>query len=92
MTILPLVTTSNRPVPYASASPPHSLLRRAAQTAGLRAAGALPAVRTCRIRGAAKDRPITATDVQSDGRPLALPRHSHGAYCLCAAICAMAAA
>eukprot|EP00962_Isochrysis_galbana_P019448 scaffold5664_cov115-Isochrysis_galbana.AAC.24 len=28
---------------------------------------------------AAKDRPITDTDVQSDGRPLALPGNSHGA-------------
>eukprot|EP00962_Isochrysis_galbana_P040603 scaffold14739_cov107-Isochrysis_galbana.AAC.3 len=30
----------------------------------------------CRIRGAAKFRPITVTDVQSDGRPLALPGDS----------------
>eukprot|EP00962_Isochrysis_galbana_P044466 scaffold17261_cov106-Isochrysis_galbana.AAC.7 len=29
--------------------------------------------------GSAKDRPITDTDVQSDERPLALPRHPHGA-------------
>eukprot|EP00962_Isochrysis_galbana_P010698 scaffold2976_cov104-Isochrysis_galbana.AAC.2 len=37
------------------------------------------APRQCRIRDAAKDRPITDTDVQSDRRPLALPGHSHGA-------------
>eukprot|EP00962_Isochrysis_galbana_P056395 scaffold28342_cov123-Isochrysis_galbana.AAC.1 len=29
--------------------------------------------------GSAKDRPITDTDVQSDGRPLSLPGDSHGA-------------
>eukprot|EP00962_Isochrysis_galbana_P040347 scaffold14600_cov110-Isochrysis_galbana.AAC.3 len=36
----------------------------------------------------AKNRPITDTDVQSDGRPLALPRHSHGAHHLRAAVAA----
>eukprot|EP00962_Isochrysis_galbana_P001580 scaffold410_cov125-Isochrysis_galbana.AAC.1 len=29
----------------------------------------------CRIRGAANYSPITVTDVQSDGRPRAVPRH-----------------
>eukprot|EP00962_Isochrysis_galbana_P004037 scaffold1124_cov131-Isochrysis_galbana.AAC.12 len=33
----------------------------------------------CRIRGAAKYSTITVTDVQSDGRPRAVPRDSHGA-------------
>eukprot|EP00962_Isochrysis_galbana_P029093 scaffold9273_cov128-Isochrysis_galbana.AAC.4 len=37
---------------------------------------------------AAKVRPITDTDVQSDGRPLALPRDSHGALPVCDAVAA----
>eukprot|EP00962_Isochrysis_galbana_P052360 scaffold23777_cov135-Isochrysis_galbana.AAC.1 len=32
-----------------------------------------------RIRGAAKNSPITVTDVQSDGRPRAVPGDTHGA-------------
>eukprot|EP00962_Isochrysis_galbana_P044038 scaffold16943_cov121-Isochrysis_galbana.AAC.1 len=35
--------------------------------------------------GAAKNRPITVTDVQSDGRPFALPRDSYRAPHVCAA-------
>eukprot|EP00962_Isochrysis_galbana_P018575 scaffold5362_cov100-Isochrysis_galbana.AAC.5 len=42
----------------------------------------------CRIRGAAKNKPITVTDVQSDGRPFALPRDSYRAPHVCAAVAA----
>eukprot|EP00962_Isochrysis_galbana_P019523 scaffold5687_cov132-Isochrysis_galbana.AAC.5 len=42
--------------------------------------------KSCRIRGAAKDRPITDNDVQSDGRPLALPGDTHGALHVCDAV------
>eukprot|EP00962_Isochrysis_galbana_P047322 scaffold19272_cov129-Isochrysis_galbana.AAC.3 len=42
----------------------------------------------CRIRGAAKYSPITVTDVQSDGRPRAVPRGSHGALPLRDAVAA----
>eukprot|EP00962_Isochrysis_galbana_P021613 scaffold6380_cov121-Isochrysis_galbana.AAC.1 len=42
----------------------------------------------CRIRGAAKYSPITVTDVQSDGRPRAVPRDSHGALPLRDAVAA----
>eukprot|EP00962_Isochrysis_galbana_P048825 scaffold20445_cov148-Isochrysis_galbana.AAC.1 len=38
----------------------------------------------CRIRGAANYSPITVTDVQSDGRPLALPGDSPSAPHVCA--------
>eukprot|EP00962_Isochrysis_galbana_P030527 scaffold9905_cov117-Isochrysis_galbana.AAC.16 len=37
---------------------------------------------------AAKNKPITVTDVQSDGRPLALPRDSYRAPHVCAAVAA----
>eukprot|EP00962_Isochrysis_galbana_P020893 scaffold6135_cov135-Isochrysis_galbana.AAC.1 len=40
--------------------------------------------------GAAKNRPITVTDVQSDGRPLAVPRDTRGALLLvCDAVAAV---
>eukprot|EP00962_Isochrysis_galbana_P010558 scaffold2922_cov125-Isochrysis_galbana.AAC.1 len=42
----------------------------------------------CRIRGAANYSPITVTDVQSDGRPRAVPRDSHGALPLRDAVAA----
>eukprot|EP00962_Isochrysis_galbana_P024580 scaffold7549_cov111-Isochrysis_galbana.AAC.11 len=51
----------------------------------------LPTTSICRIRGAAKFRPITVTDVQSDGRPLALPGDTHGAPYVCAAVLAIIA-
>eukprot|EP00962_Isochrysis_galbana_P020249 scaffold5907_cov120-Isochrysis_galbana.AAC.4 len=42
----------------------------------------------CRIRGAANNRPITVTDVQSDGRPRDVPGDSRGAQHLRAAAAA----
>eukprot|EP00962_Isochrysis_galbana_P032752 scaffold10820_cov132-Isochrysis_galbana.AAC.2 len=39
--------------------------------------------------GAAKYSPITVTDVQSDGRPRAVPRDSHGALPICDAVAAL---
>eukprot|EP00962_Isochrysis_galbana_P037295 scaffold12997_cov141-Isochrysis_galbana.AAC.1 len=40
---------------------------------------------------AAKFRPITVTDVQSDGRPLALPGDTHGSPHVRAAVAVVAA-
>eukprot|EP00962_Isochrysis_galbana_P002930 scaffold812_cov126-Isochrysis_galbana.AAC.7 len=41
-----------------------------------------------KYKGAAKYRMITVTDVQSDGRPRAVPRDSHGALPVCDAVVA----
>eukprot|EP00962_Isochrysis_galbana_P061725 scaffold43165_cov129-Isochrysis_galbana.AAC.1 len=37
----------------------------------------------------AKNKPITVTDVQSDGRPLAIPRDPRGALLVCDAVAAV---